>query len=175
MSAEILDGGVRGTFLTLEDTADAVHRLEDEGVSPDDITIFSPIPTPHLEEKIERRKSPVRWMTLIGGFLGTCTGFALTYWTFFAWPLHVGGKPVSSFPVAVVIMFELTVLLGGLFSLAAIFVFSRIPAWGRKPGYHPRYSVDAFGIFVRSAGEEREKARDILDRAGAKEVENAGK
>lgn len=174
MSAEVLQGGIRGTFLTMEDVIDAVHALEEEGVTAEEITVFSPIPTPHLEEHIDRPPSKVRWMTLIGGFLGCVTGFALTYWTFFAWKLHVGGKPISSFPVAVVIMFELTILLGGLFTLAAVFIFSRIPALTSKPGYHPRFSEDLFGVFVHaedSAG--RERAQTVLDRMGAEAVEHA--
>jgi hypothetical protein len=83
----------------------------------------------------------------------------------------VGGKPISSFPVAVVIMFELTVLLGGLFSLAAVFIFSRIPALTMKPGYHPRFSEDLFGVFVHTSEEEgKRSASRVLDGLGALEL-----
>ncbi|MGH7572678.1 MAG: DUF3341 domain-containing protein, partial [Gemmatimonadota bacterium] len=153
MTTERVEGGVRGVYLTVDDVAAAVIALEREGFAPEEITVYSPIPTPHLEEAIDRPTSPVRKLTLIGGILGCIVGFALTYWTFFAWPLHVGGKPISSFPVTVVIMFELTVLLGGLFTLAGVLTFSRIPALGRMAGYHPRFSEDLFGIVVRSADE----------------------
>lgn len=174
MSVDTFHDGVRGAFLTQEDAAAAVNALEDEGFGPEDITVFSPMPTPHMEELLDRGPSPVRLFTLIGGFFGTCTGFALTYWTFFAWPLHVGGKPLSSFPVAVVIMFELTILLGGLFTLAGVFVFSRIPTWGRKPGYHERFSDDLFGLYVHAAdGDARQKASAILERMGSEGVDDA--
>jgi hypothetical protein len=33
MSAELMDGGVRGAFLTLDDVAEAVNALENEGVA----------------------------------------------------------------------------------------------------------------------------------------------
>ncbi|HUP02311.1 MAG TPA: DUF3341 domain-containing protein [Gemmatimonadota bacterium] len=174
MSAEVQEGGIRGAFLTLDEVAEAVHALEAEGFTADDITVFSPIPTPHLEEHLDRPVSKVRWMTLIGGTLGCITGFALTYWTFFAWPLPVGGKPIGSFPVTVIIMFELTVLLGGLFTLAAVFIFSRIPALGSEPGYHPRFSEDLFGVFVRAMDSDaRHRAQSALDRMGALEVDRA--
>jgi hypothetical protein len=174
MSAELLDSGVRGAFLTIEDVAAAVRALEEEGFEPDEISVFSPIPTPELEEHIARPVSPVRYMTLIGGILGCVTGFALTYWTFFAWPLHVGGKPISSFPVTVIIMFELTVLLGGLFTLAGVFTFSRVPALRSEPGYHPRFSEDLFGVFVGSTDDaRRDRARAVLDGLGALEIEHA--
>jgi hypothetical protein len=171
MSAELLERGVRGAFYTLDEAAHAVDVLEENGFAQGDITVFSPIPTAEMEEHFDRPRSPVRYMTLIGGILGCITGFTLTYWTFFAWPLHVGGKPLSSFPVAVVIMFELTVLLGGLFTLAAVFIFSRIPALTMKPGYHPRFSEDLFGVFVHTSEEEgKRSASRVLNDLGALEV-----
>lgn len=174
MSAERVDDGIRGAFYTLEDAGEAVLALEEEGFEADAITLYSPIPTPHLEEMIDRPTSPVRKMTLFGGILGCVTGFVLTYWTFFAWPLHVGGKPISSFPVTVVIMFELTVLLGGLFTLAGVFLFSRIPVLGRQAGYHPRFSDDLFGVYVDADDDDaRARASDVLDRLGAEEVDRA--
>jgi len=174
VSVEIQTGGVRAAFLTLEDATAAVVALQQEGFTAEDMTVFSPIPTSEVEVHFDRPPSPVRKMTLIGGFLGTCTGFALTYWTFFAWPLHVGGKPLSSFPVTVVIMFELTVLLGGLFTLAAILLFSRLPALTVKPGYHPRFSEDLFGVFVHvGEGTRRDTAVSVLEEMGGREVEHA--
>lgn len=174
MSVELLERGVRGAFYTLEEAAHAVDVLEENGFAQRDVTLFSPIPTAEVEEHFVRPRSPVRYMTLAGGILGCITGFALTYWTFFAWPLHVGGKPISSFPVTVVIMFELTVLLGGLFSLAAILIFSRIPALTSKPGYHPRFSEDLFGVFVHTSEEEgKRSASRVLDGLGALEVRDA--
>ena len=173
MSAELIEGGVRGVFLTLDDVADAVNTLEDEGIAADDITVYSPIPTPHLEDVIDRPVSPVRLMTLIGGLMGTLTGLTLTLWTFFAWGLPVGGKSIASLPVTVIIMFELTVLLGGLFTLAGVFIFSRIPAMSTKPGYHPRFSNDLFGVFVHTDDDGgAQRARAILDRVGAEAIES---
>lgn len=173
MSAELRPGGVRGAFLTIEEVASAVDALEDGGFEAQDITVFSPIPTPELEDHIERPPSPIRRMTLIGGILGCITGFVLTYWTFFDWPLRVGGKPIGSFPVTVVIMFELTVLLGGLFTLAGVFIFSRIPALTSKAGYHPRFSDDLFGIFVHTVDDETSRrAQSVLDQVGALEADS---
>ena len=174
MSAELMDTGTRAAFYTLEDAAAAVRALEEEGFHPDDITVYSPIPTAEFEEHIDRPVSPIRWFTLVGGILGCLTGLTLTQWTFHAWPLVVGGKSITSFPVTVVPMFELTVLLGGLFSLAGVFVFSQIPALRRKPGYHPRFSDDLFGVYVHAAEDaRRERARSVLDGLGAVEIERA--
>ncbi len=174
MSAELHDGGVRGAFATLEDTVAAVRALEEEGIGPDDITVFSPIPTAEFEEHVDRPPSKVRFMTFAGGILGCATGLGLSMWTFFAWPLRVGGKSIASFPVTVVPMFELTVLIGGLFTLAGVFIFSQIPALTSKPGYHPRFSDDLFGVYVHAANDDvRGRARAVLDGLGAMDVEHA--
>ena len=174
MSAELHDQGVRGAFATIEDVVAVVLALEEEGFDSSDITVFSPIPTPELEEHLDRPVSKVRYMTLFGGILGCATGFSLTYWTFFAWPLHVGGKPVSSFPVTVIPMFELTVLIGGLFTLAGVLIFSQIPALRSKPGYHPRFSDDLFGVYVHASEDEaKRRAQSVLDGLGAMEVDHA--
>lgn len=174
MSAELHDHGVRGAFATLEDTVAAVRGLEEEGFEAGDITVFSPIPTAEMEEHIDRPASKVRFMTLVGGILGCATGLSLSLWTFFAWPLRVGGKSIASFPVIVVPMFELTILIGGLFTLAGVFIFSQIPALTSKPGYHPRFSDDLFGVYVHAADEDaRRRARAVLDGLGAMAVEHA--
>jgi hypothetical protein len=174
VSAELQEGGVRGAFYTLEDVIAAVRALEEEGFGQEAITVFSPIPTAELEEHIDRPVSPVRFLTLAGGVIGATTGVVLAMWTFFAWPLRVGGKSISSFPVTVIPMFELTVLLGGLFTLAGVLIFSQIPALRSKPGYHPRFSDDLFGVFVQAGDDaRRDRARTVLDGLGAVEVEHA--
>jgi hypothetical protein len=174
MSAEIQDQGVRGAFNTIEDVVAAVRALEEEGFRAEEITVFSPIPTAELEEHLDRPVSKVRFMTLAGGIIGCTTGLILAEWTFHAWPLHVGGKSITSFPVTVVPMFELTILIGGLFTLAGVFIFSQIPALRSKPGYHPRFSEDLFGIFVHASSDDgKRRAGAVLDGLGAMEVENA--
>jgi len=174
VSAEIHEQGVRGAFATIEDVVAAVRALEEEGFAPEEITVFSPIPTSELEELIDRPPSKVRYMTLTGGIIGCATGLILTQWTFHAWPLLVGGKSVTSFPVTVVPMFELTVLIGGLFTLAGVFIFSQIPALRSKPGYHPRFSDDLFGIFVNAGDDQaKQRALAVLDGLGSLEIEHA--
>lgn len=174
MSAELHEQGVRGSFYTLEDVIAAVRALEEEGFRPEDITIFSPIPTAELEDHLDRPPSKVRFLTFAGGVIGCATGLALAEWTFHAWPLQVGGKSITSFPVTVVPMFELTVLIGGLFTLAGVLIFSQIPALRSKPGYHPRYSEDLFGIFVHSSEDDtKRRASSVLDGLGAMEAEHA--
>lgn len=173
MSAEVHELGVRGAFATIEDVAAAVRALEEEGFKPEEITVFSPIPTPELEELIDRPPSKVRFLTLTGGIIGCLTGLTLALWTFYAWPLQVGGKSIHSFPVTVVPMFELTILIGGLFTLAGVFIFSQIPALRSKPGYHPRFSDDLFGIFVHTADAGgKQRAQGVLDGLGALGVED---
>ncbi|MGH7571848.1 MAG: hypothetical protein ACREMK_08410, partial [Gemmatimonadota bacterium] len=60
----------------------------------------------------------------------------------------------------------------GLFTLAGVLTFSRIPALGRMAGYHPRFSEDLFGIVVRSADESGlSKAEGVLNRTGSEAID----
>ena len=93
-------------------------------------------------------RSPVRLFTLVGALTGTASGFALTIWTALKWNLITGGKPVVSIPPFVVIAFELTILLGGLCTLLGLLVTARLPSFGSRPRYDPRFSADRFGVEV---------------------------
>jgi len=106
---------------------------------------------------------------LTGGILGCITGFVLTYWTFFAWPLHVGGKPVSSFPVAVVIMFELTVLFTGLFGFAGVLFHTRKSRKRLSPAYREAFSVDRYGVYV--VDDQPDAVESIMRDTGAVAVD----
>jgi len=112
----------------------------------------------------------VRFFTLIGGLTGTATGFFLTIWSALQWGLVTGGKPVVSIPPFVVIAFELTILLGGLSTVAAMLVLGRIPRLRPSPTFDPRFTRDRFGVAVHCDARDVGAVRDILTRAGAEEV-----
>src|SRR5260370_3287361 len=79
-----------------------------------DFHTFSPIPSHKIEHAIGKKKSPVRWIVLVGGISGILTGLAITIGTTYEWHLNAGGKPLLSWPPFIGICFELMVLLGGI-------------------------------------------------------------
>lgn len=135
-----------------------------------DVKTFSPIPLEGLLDGPQARKSPVRAYTLIGGVLGLLSGLGLTIGTSLDWPLLTGGKPIVSLPPFLVIVFELTILLGGLFTLAGLVIHAGLLRMAGEAGYDPRFSVDKFGLFVRCQQEQAEQIRRLLEAAGAEET-----
>jgi hypothetical protein len=137
-----------------------------------DLTVYSSHPNHELEEALETPVSPVRLFTLIGGLTGTTAGASMTIWMNMDWPVLVGGKPIAAVPAFVVIMFELTVLIGALSSVAGVFILA---AALRKKGviYDERFSDDRIGVFVPAVGEQARSLEQLLRNAGAVEVRHA--
>ena len=117
----------------------------------EDLEIYSPVPSHELDRALDEAPSRVRIFTLVGGLLGVVTGYALTIWMSYDWPIMIGGKPFASIPAYTVIAFELTILLGGLLTLLGLLAVGRMP-WGRfgqSPAtYRARFSAEEFGVVV---------------------------
>jgi hypothetical protein len=133
-----------------------------------DFTVYTPAPNHEISDAVGHRVSPVRLWTLIGGLTGCASGFAMTLWMSYDYPIVVGGKPLGSIPPYVVIAFELTILLGALSTVAGL-IFH---AWRthRAAGYDPRFTDDHIGIFVPCAAERRSAVQQLLQGSGAVEV-----
>ena len=158
-----------------EPLVQALEQLRQRGYR--NVKTFSPVPSEKFEEFHEKfmegpgsGKSPVRAYTLIGGILGFLSGLALTIWTSLDWPLLTGGKPIVSIPPYLIIAFELTILFGGLFTLAGLLIHARLPQTATEAGYHARFSVDRFGVFVPCADGQAEEIQQLFHAAGVEEV-----
>ncbi|RMF18891.1 MAG: DUF3341 domain-containing protein [Candidatus Dadabacteria bacterium] len=163
---------VTGVFSYLDTTETAIDLLKTRGV--DRYEIFSPTIIPRLFEHIDSTDSPVRWVTLTGALIGITCGFLMQWWMGLDWPIRVSMKPAFALPTSTVIMFELTVLIGSLFNLGALFAFCGLPQIGLPKGYDPRFTDDKFGVVIEAADEAAaEAAEALLREAGAEEVARA--
>lgn len=161
--------GVLGVFAHLDTTTDAIRRLRDAGY--EHVTVYSPTPRHEIEEALEAPESPVRVFTLVGAFTGTAAGAALAIWASLEWPLIVGGKEIVSLPAFSVIMFEMTVLLGALSTVAGLFLNARIPRIGLWEGlYHPSFSAGNFGVYAHVSPDSYDAVHAIMSESGPEEV-----
>ena len=167
--------GVVGLSSREEPLVQALEQLRQRGYR--NVKTFSPVPSEKFKEFHEKflegpgsGKSPVRAYTLTGGILGFLSGLALTIWTSLDWPLLTGGKPIVSIPPYLIIAFELTILFGGLFTLAGLLIHARLPQTATEAGYHARFSVDRFGVFVPCADGQAEEIQQLFHAAGVEEV-----
>lgn len=159
--------GVLGVFPYLDTTTEAVEALREKGYP---LTVYAPTPRHEIEEALESPESAVRIFTLMGAFAGTAAGTWLATWASLDWPLIVGGKEIVALPAFSVIMFEVTVLIGALSTVAGLFLTSGLPRRKAEGLYHPSCSVDRFGVFVHVAPEHFEEVQTILTERGSEEV-----
>ncbi len=167
--------GVVGISSREEPLVRTLEQLRQRGYR--NVKTFSPVPSEEFEEFHEKflegpgsGKSPVRAYTLTGGILGFISGLALTIWTSLDWPLLTGGKPIVSIPPYLIIAFELTILFGGLFTLAGLLIHARLPQTAPEAGYNARFSVDRFGVFVPCEDGQAEEIKQLFHAAGVEEV-----
>jgi hypothetical protein len=160
-----------GVFETPNKVAEVIRRLRDRGYQ--ELDVFQPAPFPEVDDALIDRPSRVRLWTLIGGLAGVITGFAMTIWMSYDWPIVVGGKALASIPPYVIIGFELTILFGGLLTVAGLAVHGGLPhgKFGRNDvGYSARFSAEDFGLTVRCKERDVAEVDALLRAFDAKEV-----
>ncbi|WP_242394469.1 quinol:electron acceptor oxidoreductase subunit ActD [Anaeromyxobacter oryzisoli] len=159
---------VVATFAAPADAARAIGALRAAGFR---VEAAMPAPFPEVVAALGRPRSRLGLVTFPGAIAGLVAGTALTVGTSVAWPLVTGGKPIVSIPPFVIVIFELTVLVGALVNLAAVAVGSLGGARREAAVSRPRAVEDR--VAVLAAGADREAARRILREAGAEEVADA--
>ncbi len=135
---------------------------------------FTPYPVHGLEAAQGIKRSPIPYVTFIFGITGCGLAFLLQYWTSAVdWPINVGGKPFNSWPAFVPVMFEVTILLAGLSTFAALLFFCRLPNF-KKKAFDTSITRDRFALMIEAPGEgetfSENQVKDFLKATGAKEV-----
>ena len=164
--------GIVGSFRHLDSLLQAIARVREAGYG--DLQALSPVPHHAIDEALAKPASPVRVFTLIGCILGGITGLVLTIATSLHYPLITGGKPIVSIPPFLIIVFELTILFGGLLTLGGMLLNARLPHVHVGPAYDARFSEDRFGLWVRCEATHFDAVTRLLESAEAEEVRHAG-
>jgi len=160
--------GVLAVFEHAESVVEAIKALQSKGRKK--FTVMTPVPNPDIAEAIDSSPSPVRLCTFVGGLIGGILGLTLCAWTSLDWPLVTNGKEILSIPPFMVIMFECTVLIGGLTNLFAMLFFSGLPDLKQGEAFDPRFTEDRFGIWVPCGRDESDAVAATLRGSGAEEV-----
>jgi hypothetical protein len=115
-------------------------------------------------------------VVLIGGIVGCLAGYGMQYFiSVVDYPLNIGGRPLNSWPSFVPVIFEMTVLFGGLAAVLGMLAMNGLP----RP-HHPLFGVpqfdratqDRFFLCILSSDPlfHERTTREFLQRLGAKEV-----
>ena len=136
--------------------------------------VFTPYPIHELDKAMGIRKSRLPWVTLAAGALGLVLAISLQFYAaILDWPMNVGGKPDNSTLAFVPITFEITVLLAGLTTVAALFVRACLTPSSRYASSIEPATEDSFVVVLR-ADSSNDLARRVLKDAGATEIYEGG-
>ena len=161
--------GVLGSFGEPSAAAGAVRALKEAGI---DVRVAMPAPFPEVVAAIGKPRSRIDFVTFPGALLGLLCGIGLTVGTSLAWPLVTGGKPIVSVPPFVIIIFEVTVLVGSLTNLLAVSLGSWHGGRARVFPRHLKFNGDRIGVFA--VGGDPALAEQLLRSCGAEEVGRVG-
>jgi hypothetical protein len=161
--------GVLAIFEEPAAAARAIRALRARGIR--DLHVGMPAPFPEVVAALAKPRSVIDLATMPGALLGLVCGVLLTYLTSLAWPLVTGGKPVVAVPQFLVVIFEMTVLVGSITNLVAVSLKS---FFGKGEAGFPRgeeFNGDRIGLFAAGGSDEAER---VLRESGATEVRHVG-
>ena len=162
---------VIATFPHASDLLNAVRRARREMLRVYDV--YAPFPVHGLDEAMGIRRTRLPRVTLIAGLTGLCFALGFQYYAnVLDWPINVGGKPDNTTLAFIPISIELTVLFGGLATVAAFLLRTRL--YPSKQPWLPAAGVtdDTFAIVIRrpSGDEIHQRALALLTECGAAAV-----
>jgi hypothetical protein len=145
----------------------SVRRLRWEGFAIQDV--LTPYAVHGLDGAMGLRRSRLALVTFFAGLAGLIFAAWLQFWTAaFDWPLNVGGKPANSTLAFLPVAFEITVLVGGLSTVLAFFLRSRLRPGAKALLLEQGITNDRFVVVLEKGRPdfEEEKARRILRESG---------
>jgi len=114
-----------GVFESEEDVKNATRSARELGYEIHDV--YTPYAVHGLPEAMGLGPSRLTWACFLFAAFGFLAATLVQFWIgSIDWPLNVGGKPFNSLPAYLPVMFELTVLIGGLGAVFSLLVRTRL-------------------------------------------------
>lgn len=165
--------GVLGVFDGPNELLQAAKKVKSASFKSFDT--FTPFPVHGMDDVQGLRRSPIPYVTFAAGLTGCALGFIFQYWTSAVdWPVNIGGKPLNSVPAFIPVIFEMTILFGGLATAGAMFFFNRLPnIFSASPCSESiGITKDKFALLIEAPDLDFDinDATVFLKKCGAKEV-----
>lgn len=132
-----------------------------------------PFQIPEAASYFPSRALPVRPIMAVAGFAVAALAYALQWYSaVVAYPIDSGGRPLNSWPIFLLVPFEVGILAAAIAGFVALILGSGLPRLHDPLFAYPgieRASQDRFFLLVARADEDGadERARRILFAAGA--------
>ena len=135
--------------------------------------VYAPYPVHGLDQAMGLRRTRLPWVTLLAGLSGLALAMAIQFYTaILDWGMNVGGKPDNSTLAFIPIGFELTVLLGGLASVAALFLRAGLFPGRRECLIAEGVTDHVFALVIRKRKSmDTDRARRVLEQMGARDIQ----
>lgn len=117
---------------------DVARTARDAGYTR--INAYSPFPIEGLTDALGKPKTKLPLLVFAGGLFGCIGGYLLQYWySVYAYPINVGGRPQNSWPQFIPVTFECTILVAALTAVLGMLALNGLP----QP-YHPLFHIKEF-------------------------------
>jgi hypothetical protein len=139
--------------------------------------VHSPFPIHGIDKVVGNRPTILPWLVLGGGLTGLLSGLGLTIGTMaYHYPFMISGKPFNSLPAFIPIVFELTILLGGITAAVFMLLLNKLPMLYNpllKSERFRRASNDRFFLVIEARDRrfDREQTRQFLQQQSPLAVE----
>jgi len=153
-------------FEDFEPASRGVEKLQELGVSDDDMNVISGVP---IKNTILGRPPAITYVSRIGLFgsiLGMFLGIFFIYGIPYLYPLLVGGQAIFPVPQGLIITFEMTMLGLMGFSFIGMFIDSGFPSFTPME-YTPEVSDGKVAVLFSCPDKDQKKFIDALTKLGA--------
>jgi len=163
---------VVATFTREEDLLHAARAVRSRRLTV--LDAYTPYAVHGLDEALGLPPSRLPWVCAVLGSAGA--GFMLWFQQWASavdWPINVGGKPWNSLPAFVPVIFESMVLAGGVGTVLAFFLVSRLLPGRKARLAAPGITDDCFALVIEEtdAAFDLDQVRGLLGHHGADAVE----
>lgn len=163
-------------FTSAEAIVTGAQRAKDEGFAT--LDALTPYPVPGVDALVPASRPTIRVPMALAGFGTAAFAFGFQWWSaVVAYPFNSGGRPLFSWPVFLLVPFEVGVFAAALAGLIAFFVHCGLPRL-----HHPAFGVGGverasqdryFLIFDHPSGDALTNLQDLLCEAGAVSISEA--
>ena len=113
-------------FRNGDDLSAAARDARKQGF--DAIDALTPCPVEGLDEILGLDTSPIRWPMLIAALVVAGAAYGLEFWSaVYAYPINSGGRPLNSWPIFLLVPFEVGVLAAAVAGFAALLALCGLP------------------------------------------------
>ncbi len=164
-------------FSSAEAIVTGARRAKDEGFAT--LDALTPYPVPRVDALVPASRPVIRVPMALAGFGTAAFAFGFQWWSaVYAYAFNSGGRPLFSWPVFLLVPFEVGVLAAAMAGLIAFFIHCGLPRL-----HHPVFEVTGIGrasqdrfflIFDHPDANAMARLQRLLLDAGAVSISEAG-